>query len=108
MDERRRHARGHVAWSVRLWLSEHCFLAGRAINASAHGACVYLNWSPSETTLGPCEVYQLDLHPDTRDEFPCVAVIRHVRDQVLGLEILEELPMTPISVGSSRPAVAAG
>ena len=93
VEERRRHVRCRVAWSVRLWLSEYCFLAGRAIDVSAHGACVHLNWSPSETTLRPCEVYQLDLYPDTRGEFPCVGVIRHVNDQVVGLEILEELPI---------------
>ncbi len=93
MEERRRHARSRVAWSVRLWLSEHCFLAGRAIDASAHGTCVHLNWPPFETTLRPTEVYQLDLYPDTRNEFPCVGVIRHVNDRVVGLEILEELPI---------------
>ena len=92
-EERRQNARGRVAWSVRLWLSGHSFLAGRAIDASAHGACVQLNWSPSEIALRPSEVYQLDLYPDTRDAFPCVAVIRRVNDQVLGLEILEELPL---------------
>src|SRR5690349_5920637 len=34
MEERRRHPRNSVAWPVRLWLDDHAFVSGRAVEAS--------------------------------------------------------------------------
>ncbi len=107
MRERRQYIRQPVVWQVRLWLSTTCFLAGRASDASVHGAWVYLNWLPSGiVSLG--RTYRLDLRPGTPEEFPCTAVTRRVNRYGVGLEIREAVPLIPAGDDSLEPAVAGG
>jgi hypothetical protein len=93
MEERRRQSRQRVTWPARLWLTDTCFLAGHAVNASIHGAWVHLNWLQSDL-LTPGESYRLDLWPERKDELVRVAVVRHVDRYGAGLEILDALPVS--------------
>ena len=89
MEDRRQHPRQPVAWPVRLWLSEHSFVSGRVVEASAQGAWLYLNWLPS-APLRPDAIYRLDVqHPDTGRTLMCAAEIRHVEGKGVGVRLRE-------------------
>jgi CheY-like chemotaxis protein len=89
MEDRRRQPRRPVAWPVRLWLSEHSFLAGRAVEASSEGARLYLNWLPAGG-LTPDAVYRLDVqHPETAQTLMCAAEVRHIDGKEVGIQLRE-------------------
>lgn len=88
----RRHPRRPVAWPVRVWLSEHFFLDGRAVDASAHGiAATLLNWVAADI-LKVGDAYRLDVQPQTGDGFACLAEIRHLSPHAVGWKIVIALP----------------
>ncbi len=89
MEDRRQHPRQPVAWPVRLWLSEHSFVSGRVVEASAQGAWLYLNWLPSGP-LRPDAIYRLDVqHPESGRTLMCAAEIRHIDGKGIGVRLRE-------------------
>jgi CheY-like chemotaxis protein len=92
VKERRRHLRDPVAWPIRLWLGENFFLVGRALDASVQGIRAILSgWVPGEI-LKFGETYRLELHATSRNELGCIAEIRHMSGQDVGLRIVVAMP----------------
>lgn len=105
--ERRRYRRYPVSWPIRLWVSEHFFLAGRAVDASLHGMRISLvSWIPSGI-LRQGAAYRVDVRPEPREEFRCTGQVRRIAEDSLGLEIVEELPLTR-GIHDSADAVPGG
>jgi CheY-like chemotaxis protein len=89
MEDRRQQPRRPVAWPVRLWLSEHSFCAGRAVEASSEGARLYVNWLPAGG-LRPDAVYRLDVqNPQTAQTLMCAAEVRHIDGKEVGIWLRE-------------------
>ncbi|MBI4589304.1 MAG: PilZ domain-containing protein [Candidatus Rokubacteria bacterium] len=106
-SERRRYCRYPVSWPIRLWVSEHFFLAGRAVDASLHGMRISLvSWIPSGI-LRQGAAYRLDVRPELRGELRCTGQVRRVTEDGVALEIAEELPLT-VGTHDSVDAVPGG
>jgi hypothetical protein len=103
LEERRKHERHPVAWPVRLWISEKCFIAGRSVNGGLHGVWITVNWLPSGVVKLDHE-YRLELCAGTPNEFACAAIVRHMNRHGIGMEILEEVP--PALIGLETPVLA--
>jgi CheY-like chemotaxis protein len=89
MEDRRRHPRQPVAWPVRLWLRDDSFVSGQAVEASARGAWLHLNWLPS-SHLRPNAIYRLDVeHPGTGQTLQCAVEIRHIEGKGVGVQLRE-------------------
>jgi PilZ domain len=89
VGERRQDTRYPATWTIRLWLNEYCALTGRASNASAHGTWVEFDWLPSDLEVG--KSFRVQVRPETDAEFTCIATVRHVGADGVGLEIQETL-----------------
>ena len=103
MLERRRFSRYAVAWPVRLWLNEHVMLRGQTTDASVKGMRIVLD-SPPPEALKVGERYRVEVMPDRGDRFVCLAEVRHVSDAGVGLENLEEVPLSIILRDATPPS----
>jgi anti-anti-sigma factor len=74
------------------------------MDASVHGSRVQLRWIPAGVLkLG--EAYRLEIRPESGERLTCIAEVRHIGDDGVGLEIREQLPVTP-SADEAAAAVA--
>jgi CheY-like chemotaxis protein len=107
MEERRQHPRRPVAWPVRLWLDDHAFVSGRAVEASTRGAWLYLNWFPTGG-FKLDDAYRLEVqHPETGAWLTCVIEIRHVSEKAVGVRLREAIPIELLDAPGARgPAEA--
>ncbi len=103
MRERRRFTRYAVAWPVRLWLTGEVMLRGQAVDASIRGLRVVLD-SPPPEALKVGERYRVEVMPDRGDRFVCLAEVRHVSAAGVGLENLEEVPLSIILRDATPPS----
>jgi len=108
MEERRQHQRNSVAWPVRLWLDDHAFVSGRAVEASTLGAWLYLNWLPTGG-FRPGDAYRLEVQsPETGTWLTCVIEIRHVSQKAVGVRLREAFPVELLDASSARGGPSAG
>jgi hypothetical protein len=75
-----------------MWISENCFLAGKATDVSPQGTFLCLVWLPSGV-LKVGGKYRLDVFRSAGETFTCVGVVRHVSTRGVGLEVVEGLPV---------------
>ena len=102
MEERPQHLRNSVAWPVRLWLDDHAFVSGRAVEASTLGAWLYLNWLPTGG-FRPGDAYRLEVQsPETGTWLTCVIEIRHVSQKAVGVQLREAFPVELLDAPSTR------
>lgn len=97
-EERRRHPRQPVSWTVQLWLAEDVFAIGRAANASLHGICVIASKRVG-AFLKPGVPYSLEVHAGT-DVLACTGEIRNVDERGIGFEVRESLPCDVIAMAA--------
>jgi len=107
MEERRQHPRQAVAWPVRLWLDEHAFVTGRAVEASTVGAWLYLNWLPTGG-FKLDDAYRLEVqNPETGVWLKCAIEIRHLSSKAVGVRLREALPVEFLDAPGSPGTVGA-
>ncbi len=94
MKERRRHPRHLTSWSVRLWLSDTCFLSGYTVDVATHGMRIrVLNGKLSGLVkVGKPYRVQVELG-EMGGELTQVGEVRHVTNSEIGLELKEGLPI---------------
>jgi hypothetical protein len=84
-NERRASPRKPVSWPVRLTVDDSLIL-GRALDVSEYGLCVML--APT-ADLKRGQSCRIEVAIDTLDAFSSTAEIRHVKDNVVGLQTSE-------------------
>lgn len=86
-----RQASYTVDWPVRLWVSDHCVVAARAVEATASAMRVHLtNWLPSDVfAIG--QRYRISVKSRDGEEIVRVAEIRNRSPRHLDLATTEPL-----------------
>ena len=95
--EHRRHPRYPSSWPVRLWVTEDVFLFGLALNVSLQGLCVVRSQFGPVDRVRLGEAFRMEVTPEPRAELHCIAVIRHLSGNAIGVETREALPVERLS-----------
>jgi PilZ domain-containing protein len=96
--EQRRYPRYRSSLPVRLWLTSERYLFGRVVDISLHGLRLVRSRLAPADRVSPGEAYRVDLRVAPRADLRCVGIIRHARDDTVGVETREALPVERLSM----------
>jgi PilZ domain-containing protein len=81
-------------------LTSERYLFGRVVDISLHGLrLVRSRFAPADR-VRPGEAYRVDLRLTPRTDLRCVGVVRHARDDTIGVEIRETLQVERLSTAA--------